>query len=82
MHKKLVVEHIQGPLKGLLQILGSTEQLGLAEDQQPPGAAVVAFDGERSGVVNLIRTTPHCYLYREPHLPSGTLEESFHPQQL
>lgn len=82
MHKKIVIEHIRGPLKGLLQILGSTEMLGLADGQQPPNTQEVLFDGDRPSVVDLIRATPRFYLYRELHLPSGTLGESLHPQQL
>lgn len=67
---RVVLEHTNGPFKGLHQITGHSDDL----DPGPPPALTEEFDiapGKRRGVAGLVRATSRYLLYRELTKPEG-----------
>lgn len=69
-NKRIVIEHTQGRLKGLSQILGTDDQLkaGLRTSDLPVFLASVEL-GDHQGACSLITVKARYVLYRETFGP-------------
>jgi hypothetical protein len=78
--KRIVFEHTQGRLAGLIAIMGLTDQFGLEEGQAlPTEAEGFEAQGRVIPFAGLIKVTPKYALYREP-MEFGRKE--FDPRQV
>lgn len=69
-NQRIVLEHTQGPFKGLHQITGHSDDF----DGADPPTVTEPFDitpGKRHGVAGLVRSNPRYLLYREITAPEG-----------
>lgn len=62
--KRIVVQHTQGPLKGLQQIMGLWEPVP-GHDVPEFAPNVLLFGDRHAEGISLIRTTHRAYWYRE-----------------
>lgn len=70
MRRRVVLEHTCGPHKGLMQIMGTTDDI---DGAQPP-AVTDEFEispWKRRGVAGLVRSNARFVLYREITAPEG-----------
>lgn len=66
--QRIVLQHTQGPYKGLHQIMGHSDEFG---GEQAP-AVTEPFDitpGARRGLAGLVRSNPRFLLYKEINSP-------------
>ena len=77
--KRIVVEHTEGPFKGLMQITGTTDDF---DGQSPPPITTEPFmiqPGQRMAIAGLVAAKRTYLLYREITKPDGL--KSFHEHQ-
>lgn len=68
--RRIVLQHVKGPFKGLMQIMGHTD------DFKGTAAPIVTeeFDinpGTRKGIAGLVKSTRRYLLYKEIDKPEG-----------
>ena len=71
-NQRVVLEHTNGPFKGLKQIMGHVDNMGGGKGA--PEATTEEFDitpGARKGIAGLVKSTPRYLLYREITKPEG-----------
>lgn len=80
MTKRIVIEHTAGRLKGMMQILGTDDQLkkGMEVAELPTFLTPLDF-GDHQGAASLITVTPRYAFYRETWGPLDL--KSFNPEQ-
>ena len=69
-NQRVVLEHTNGPFKGLKQIMGHSDDF----KGEPPPTVTPEFDitpGTRKGVAGLVKSTLRFLLYREITKPEG-----------
>ena len=69
-NQRVVLEHTNGPFKGLKQIMGHADDI-----DSPPPTTTGEFDitpGARKGIAGLVKSTPRYLLYRELICPTKT----------
>lgn len=71
--QRIVLEHTQGPHKGLMQIKGLVSDLGLPAGEAPPPLTdeFTIEPGTRQGQASLVRVSPRAFYYREITAPAG-----------
>lgn len=83
--RRVVLEHTQGPHKGLTQILGNAEELTMGNRPLPEFLPAMSVLGRDVEFASLIRVTPRMVIYREvfpaPKGRFGQTMTSFHPEQ-
>lgn len=80
--KRIVLVHRKGRLAGLLQIIGTDQQLqeNLHMAELPMLVEPVNF-GDHHGAASLIKVTPRYVLYIETMKPHAEDDTTFHPAQ-
>lgn len=68
--RRVVLEHTNGPFKGLKQIMGHSDDF----NGEPAPVTTDEFEinpGKRKGIAGLVKSTPRYLLYREITKPEG-----------
>lgn len=82
--KRIVVEHVTGPLKGLTQIIGAVSELAKEGGTRLPTfmpSMRCGIGGTRDIPTGLIKVTPRRVIYKECAGPQLHRFDEFNPEQ-